>query len=444
MHRLTVALLAAVDAAIAAGVGLAVTLAPFTLIWVFGFGGDADWSALWPATAKVWQLGHTVPLHITLPGEYLAALGLGVEGSSFLLSLAPLAFGAFTIIFAARSGMRASQADAWITGVLVSSTVFGVLAILIAFSSRNAVAAVFTWQAVLLPVLFFAVPAAIGAVVTEWREAGAGFVARTRNRVELASAGWAYAPALIARGGAVVVVGLIGVGAAATFVAILAAGGEIIALFEAGQVDVLGATVITLGQLAYLPTFVVWAMSFVAGPGFALGVGTSVSPASTSVGVIPGIPVLGAIPETASPWWLLLALLPVALGAFAGWIARSRLVAGAGPLRHGEHEPMGARVVITLGIAILSASAAALLAVLASGSLGPGALAEVGPEPGPLALAVGLEVLVGAGILLLSPRRRSPADDGLPPAEAPDLSAADTQEITPIVLDRRPDAAPVD
>jgi len=105
---------------------------------------------------------------------------------------------------------------------------------------------------------------------------------------------------------------------------------------------------------------------------------------------------------------------------------------------------MGARAVITLGIAIVSASAAAVLAVIASGSLGPGALAEVGPEPGPLALAVGFEVLVGAGILLLSPRRRSAADDGLPPADAPDLSSADTQEITPIVLDRRPDAAPVD
>lgn len=444
MHRLTVALLAAVDAAIAAGVGLAVTLAPFTLIWVFGFGGDADWSALWPASAKVWQLGHAVPLHIALPGEYLATVGLDAPGTSFLLSLAPLAFGAFTIIFAARSGMRASQADAWITGVLVSSTVFGVLAILIAFSSRNAVAAVFTWQAVLFPVLFFAVPVVIGAVVTEWREAGAGFVARARNRVELASAGWAYAPALIARGAAVVVVGLIGVGATATFVAIITGGGEIIALFEAGQVDALGATAITLGQLAYLPTLVVWAVSFVAGPGFALGVGTSVSPASTTVGVIPGIPVLGAIPETSSPWWLLLALLPVALGAFAGWIARSRLVAGSGPLHHGEHEPMGARVVITMGIAIVSASAAALLAVIASGSLGPGALAEVGPAPGPLALAVGFEVAVGAGILLLSPRRRTLAESPRAAAEEPEPSAAETQEIAPIALDRGPDAAPVD
>ncbi|MFT4229743.1 MAG: hypothetical protein QM602_05580, partial [Microbacterium sp.] len=51
---------------------------------------------------------------------------------------------------------------------------------------------------------------------------------------------------------------------------------------------------------------------------------------------------------------------------------------------------------------------AALLSALASGAAGPGRLAETGPAPGPVAVAVGLEVLVGAGILLLSPRR---ADD---------------------------------
>ena len=68
-------------------------------------------------------------------------------------------------------------------------------------------------------------------------------------------------------------------------------------------------------------------------------------------------------------------------------------------------DPIGARAVIALGIAALSAAGAALLCVLASGSIGPGRLAEVGPQPGAVALAVGVEVLLGAAILLLSPRR---------------------------------------
>ena len=42
-------------------------------------------------------------------------------------------------------------------------------------------------------------------------------------------------------------------------------------------------------------------------------------------------------------------------------------------------------------------------AVLASGSMGPGRLTEVGPSAPAFMLALGLEVLVGAAILLLSP-----------------------------------------
>ena len=55
MHRLTIVILAAVDAAIAVAVGIAATLAPATLLWVFGFGDGADWAALWPASAVIWH-----------------------------------------------------------------------------------------------------------------------------------------------------------------------------------------------------------------------------------------------------------------------------------------------------------------------------------------------------------------------------------------------------
>ncbi len=137
MHRLIVALLAAVDAAIAVAVGLAATLAPLTLLWVFGFGGEADWGVLWPSAVSVWQLGNLVPLHIALPPDYLAATGISADAASFVLSLAPLAFAGFTAIFAARSGARASHADAWLTGVATSTVVFAALATGAASSART-------------------------------------------------------------------------------------------------------------------------------------------------------------------------------------------------------------------------------------------------------------------------------------------------------------------
>lgn len=440
MHRLIVAFLAAFDSVIAAAVGVAAVLAPLTLLWIFGFDGSASWGSLWPAAVSVWQLGNLVPLHIRLPPEYLAVAGIGESEGSFLLSLAPLAFAAFTAVFAARSGARASRADAWMTGVVIGSLVFGGLTAAAGITARNPVAAVHLWQAVLFPTLVFAVPALAGAVVTEWREAGAGVIARIRDRVEAGRRGWGDVVGMIARGSGVVLAGLIGAGALAVAVAVILGGGEIIALFEAANVDLVGAVVLALGQLAYLPTLIVWGIAYIAGPGFALGTATSISPAGMQSGIVPGVPVLGILPEEPSPWLLLLALVPLALGALAGWVVRSRLAAEPDPAPEAatpadllytpaltgllapalgsvvpdgfesdehEHEPVSARLAIAVGVALVSAGGAALLAWVASGSLGPGRLAEIGPTPGPVALAVGLEVLVGAAILLLSPRRRA-------------------------------------
>lgn len=425
MHRLIVALLATVDAAIAVAVGIAVTLAPLTLLWVFGFGGGADWGVLWPSAVSVWQLGNLVPLTITLPPDYLAATGIDAGAASFVLSLAPLAFAAFTAIFAARSGARASHADAWLTGVVTSTVVFAGLTTCAALTGANTVAHAELWHAVVLPTLVFALPALVAAVVTEWSEAGSGAIAGLRDRIQAIPHGWGEVPALVARGSAVVVVGLIGVGAAVAAVALFARAGQIVALFQAGDVDALGATVLTIAQLAYVPTLAVWGMSFAAGPGFAVGEGTAVSPAGTQVGVVPGLPALGAVPDSTTSWLLLLALLPIAIGALAGWIARSRLLhvgdASRPPRTPTREDPIAARLVITAGIALVAGGAAALLCAVASGSLGPGRLAEFGPEPGPVALAVGLEVLLGAAILLLSPRS---GRHHAPAVVVPDGSAA--------------------
>jgi hypothetical protein len=466
MHRLIVAFLAAFDAAIAVAVGIAAILAPLTLVWVFGLGDTADWGALWPASAVVWQLGHLVPLGITLPGDYLAATGIDLGAASFTLSLAPLAFATFTGIFAARSGSRASRADAWAIGVVTGTLVVGILATLIALTSENPLAQAELWQGIAFPTLIYAVPALLGALVTEWREAPHGLIARLRDRAEAWHGGWGEVIGVSARASAIAVVGLIGVGALVVAIALTARAGDIVALYEAGNVDLLGAIAVTLGQFAYLPTLVVWGSAFVAGPGFSLGEGSAVSPSGTQVGVVPGVPILGAVPESTSSWLLLLALLPVAIGALAGWVARSRLLDAAGflpatraprrmttdasadelvvlspgddprrstlesllakarqpdfepsaeivepvepprPVASG-HEPFLPRLVVTVAIAGIAAGVAALLSAFASGSAGPGRLAEVGPSPGPVALAVGVEVLVGAGILLHASRRRA-------------------------------------
>ncbi len=87
MHRVLVVFLATLDALVTGAVGIAAALAPLTLLWVFALASPA-WGDLWPAASLVWQLGHFVPVTITLPGEYLAVSGIPAEaGTSCCLSL---------------------------------------------------------------------------------------------------------------------------------------------------------------------------------------------------------------------------------------------------------------------------------------------------------------------------------------------------------------------
>lgn len=399
MQRLLVAILAAIDAAIAAAVGLAVLLAPLTLLWTFAFGVDADWGALWPLTGTIWQFGHGVPLDITISQEVVVALGIAPDAADFALSVTPLAFLLFTLLFAARSGRRAARAGAWFLGVLAGTASFAIIAAVVAFTAALGTARVPLALAILLPPAVYLVGAVAGAVRHVWEDGDGWIVDRIHDAVDTWT-DWAVVPAAVARGGAFAVVALAGAGALAVAAITLFRAGDAVALFQAARVDVLGATVVTLGQLAYLPTMIVWAVAWLAGPGFALGTGTAVSPAGTQLGVVPGIPILGLVPENGSFWMLVVVLVPIAAGAVAGWAGRSRLAwEGASP-------GAGPRAAIAVGIALATAGVAALAAAFASGSIGPGRLAEVGPAPGPVALAVGIEVFIGAAILLLAPRHR--------------------------------------
>ena len=399
MHRLLVALLAAFDAVIAAAVGLAALLAPLTILWTLAFGVTADWGALWPLTGTLWQYGHGVPLDIDVPVETLTAAGIAPDAAAFTLSVTPLAFLLFTLLFAARSGARAARSGSWLTGALSGSLAFTLIALVVALTAPLDVAHTSLVLAIVLPGAVYLLGVVAGAVRTVWEDGDGGAVDRIHDLLD-SWGDWGPVPAAAVRGAAFALVTVTGASALAVALMTLLRGGEVVALYEAARVDLLGAVMLTLGQLAFLPTLIVWAASWLAGPGFAVGTGTAVSPAGTQLGVVPGIPVLGLLPENGSIWMLVVVLVPIAAGALAGWAVRSRLV--------WEGTPLGAapRAVIALGIAAATAAVAAVAAVLAGGSMGPGRLADTGPSPLLFALVLGGEVLIGAAILLLSPRHR--------------------------------------
>jgi Family of unknown function (DUF6350) len=156
---------------------------------------------------------------------------------------------------------------------------------------------------------------------------------------------------------------------------------------------VIGAGLLLLAQLAYVPNAVVWAISFTLGPGFAFGTGTVVAPTGSALGPLPAFPMLASLPQglgSSVPPWLSVAVLalPFLAGATGGL-----LLARAAPTPVLEAAPMwgfacGALTGCVLGV----------LAAFAGGSLGGGRLSSVGPSPWQVGAVAALEVGVAAAV----------------------------------------------
>jgi hypothetical protein len=151
---------------------------------------------------------------------------------------------------------------------------------------------------------------------------------------------------------------------------------EIIRLYEALQISALGGVVITLGQLAILPNLVVYVASWLIGPGFSIGIGSSVSPLGTNLGPLPALPVFGAIPSETfdSSIWvtLILGLLTI--------ISIIMIRKSTADIRWEYATSYGASLALAIGVAVITSVQLGLLAIFASGAFGPGRLQFVGVE----------------------------------------------------------------
>ncbi|WP_336207546.1 cell division protein PerM [Nonomuraea sp. LPB2021202275-12-8] len=175
-----------------------------------------------------------------------------------------------------------------------------------------------------------------------------------------------------------------------------------------------GGVLLLLVQALYLFNAVIWASSYIAGPGFAIGADTLVAPTGVQLGTVPSLPLLGALPESGPvPGWMMAVIaLPFAAGAVAGVV-----VARISPSPSYEAAPLwGFLTGVTTGLVT------ALLAALSGGPIGGGRLTAVGPSPWEVALSVALEVGVAAGIsagvtnlLLLNRKARAPLDKAAAP-----------------------------
>jgi hypothetical protein len=206
-------------------------------------------------------------------------------------------------------------------------------------------------------------------------------------------------------------------GAALTGLSVAVGGGEAADMISAYRTGVAGQAGITLVSLAYGVNAVIWAATYLLGPGFALGTGSAVRLTEVTVGPLPSLPLLAGLPSgpTGAAGTLLLAL-PVIAGLAAGWLLTLRIArAGARQAeetraseRRSEAKRPDAKPLPpwsqVIGGGLLAGPAAGIalgvLCKLSGGPLGDGRLAVIGPDPwqvGLLATAVvGIAAALGA------------------------------------------------
>jgi hypothetical protein len=180
---------------------------------------------------------------------------------------------------------------------------------------------------------------------------------------------------------------------------------DVVAVHTALAPGPVGGSVLALAELTVVPVAVVWAGAVLAGPGFAVGAGTSVTPGAAQLGAVPAVPLLGALPSGPMPAWaVLLPAVPVLAGVAGALLLHRRTPAASWPATAARALLCGA----------FSGAGAALLAALASGPVGPGRMATVGPDPVAVGLAVAGEVTAGClvALLLLGRLAPQPAGDG--------------------------------
>lgn len=181
---------------------------------------------------------------------------------------------------------------------------------------------------------------------------------------------------------------LVGVGLVKHFTAAT----EVSASLGAGAVGGIAVLALSLG---YLPVMATWAVAYAVGAGVSLGPSVLAAPfnALPSSAVLPPLPLLAALPTRSLEWPLAPMAIGIVAGLLVGWYV-GRAAPRSAPQRIGL--AVGASALVGVGMAVCSA--------LARGSLGDERLADLGPNPPSVAVAVIGLVIVGAIPLALLAR----------------------------------------
>ncbi|WP_459384140.1 cell division protein PerM [Arthrobacter humicola] len=393
----------ALESAQAAVISALVVVAPIVMVWATaGFQHDG-FDVLARLAGQAWLLIHGVPLLLDTAGA-----GSAAQPESGTLSLIPLGLALIPFLLAWRAGRRlarASYTDQLWQALLGSWLAYAGFGIATGFVCRTADVGISLWAAAFIPL----VPFGLGMVVGARREAGSwsrligvdavAWLSRTSQHSRWAGS---YLGSAI-KAGSVALMASLAMSAALLAVDLFIHWNLVVAVYEGLDAGAMGGGVLTIVQLGFLPNLVVFALAWISGAGFALGVGSLAGPLGTAVGPLPSVPVFAALPAGSLDFGFVALVVPALAGALAGWWF----------LREGENhfdEWLSIKIrarwftaaasTLVLGAVIGSVAGllAAGLAWLARGSAGIGRLTEIGPDPLRTALFVAAEVGIGVVI----------------------------------------------
>lgn len=393
----------AIETAQAAIISVLLVVAPIVAVWATAGFQHTGFDTLAALAGQAWLLIHGVPLQ-------LADAGSGTAGGpgSGMLTLVPLGLTLIPFLLAWRAGRRlarASYTDQLWQALLGSWLVYSAFGAATGFVCRTPDVAINLWYATVIPL----VPFALGMVIGARREAGSwsrligvdavDWISRTSQHSRWAGSYLGSA----AKAGFLALTAALALACALLTVDFFIHWNLVIAVYEALDAGAVGGAALTIAQLGYLPNLAVFALAWVSGSGFAMGVGSQVGPLGTAAGPLPSIPVFAAIPSGTLDYGFVALVVPVLAGVLAGWWF----------LREGENhfdEWLSIKVrfrwftaaasTLALGLLIgaVSGLLAALLAWLARGSAGLGRLTSIGPDP--LWTGIWIAAEVGIGVVI--------------------------------------------
>lgn len=381
---------------------LTVVLLLVAVWYTNGFNSSGTLAGAVSVAGHLWLLVHGVPLNMNIPEQGVFSAVTGT------MSLVPLGLTLIPLALCYRSGRRLARASYegqfWqpLAGGLLAYAVVGAGVSLLStndfFSTSPVLAALVPlWVAALGIILggyaeSRSLTAMIGVNAADW----------VKKFSQYSRWAGSYVWALL-RAALVSVLAFVAGGSLLLMVTLFWHWDDVVSLYQTLHAGAVGGLALTLLQLGLLVNLVVYSMAWSSGAGFALGTGTSVDLTGTNVGVMPSLPVLGALPHASEPWGYLALAVPLAAGALGGWWF----------FREGENhfdEWLSLKIrfrwlswpLSTLGLAVLTLLPTFLLTTLlgwaANGSLGLGRFTAIGPHP--LIFGAFSAVLLAAGTML--------------------------------------------